>query len=265
MYFRNIFLVLYLIELLLILIYRFYFGVKKIFYIRHLLDLFSILWIYQHTLISLKKQDAKQDIFLFMIWFLKGLGPLTVYLFSYILSGQRFLRSFMVFKMLRQPLDKSDKESHSKPILYTILFLLNTPRMILDTSIFASLCSISKLGTEFDPISYAGQDRYITKLANMHAMIREGRIGLLYSSFVYHPKCYQLSLLISKSWTFYIYFIGVDCIILQILPLGMEVANMVLIIKQVQKSNKFRRQANAILINLLTRKFITIIVEISWG
>ena len=260
LYFRNVLLVLYLIGLIMIMIKRMYIGNKEIIYMRHLLDFLLMLWIYSMN--STYRNDVMKTSYLLVMWLLQGLVPLLAYLLSYILAAQDFLRSYEIFVVLNDLTYNKDDNNHRKLLSYAISIALNLPRMILDTSIFASVCSISKHHTEFDPLSYAWKDQYITKLANMHAMMREGKIDLNDSPFIYHPECYQLSLIISQSWALFIYFIGVDCLILQILPLLMKVVNMVIIIKKVQKNNEFRKQTNVRLIPLFTLKFIGIVIEI---
>ena len=136
--------------------------------------------------------------------------------------------------------------------------------MLLDTSIFASMCSVYKLREQFDPLLFAERDTHIAKLADMHGAIRRDKLDNHHSSFIYHPDCYQLSILLSQSWGYYIYFIGIDCLVLQIFPLIAKIVNMVLIIKKVNASNEFRIKSNARLIPLFTLKFVANVAEVAF-
>ena len=133
--------------------------------------------------------------------------------------------------------------------------LLNLVRLVLDTSIILSLCTMFQ--GSFDTLEFAGRSKVAKKLADRHALVRMGKEKVKNNFFLYHPNCYELSLLLSQSSTFFLYFVGVDGIILQLTPIIVQIINSYYIVKSVHKSNEFRKTNNIRLISFCTVTFVT--------
>ena len=228
-------------------------------------DIFTSLWI---TLISslfgnIFSKDFSPIFQLYTYWIFLGIVSAIIYVLSYLQACRDILKCIEIQRALRSLQLKNDFALSQAWIGYSFAIIVNVVRVILDSAIVASVCSIFH-GAHFDALSFAFQPEHISKLADMHARIRSGSQDIKSTYFLYHPSCYGLSIFISQSWAFFLFFIGIDSLVLHITPLILRIVNFYLVVDSINESNRFRKQCNVKLIPLLTPKIVSSVLEISF-
>ena len=155
-------------------------------------------------------------------------------------------------------MEKVEVGSDLRKVFCGLMVLINLPRVLLDTSIFASACSLFQK-YELDALAFVDRPENVKMLVDMHMMIRSGKQDIQSAYFSYHPHCYELTTFMSQSWAFFIFFVGIDISVIHLMPLVVEIIVICLIVKSVRKSNDFRRKSNAKLIPICTTNFMRLL------
>ena len=240
------------------IIYAFSVPKGKFDFLSFWINLSSCLWVYISSSLSTKSvfSNAPIRMQLYFSWISYGILPLAIYTACYFQSYKVIKKYVNIIEALRnlQTQHKQQKKSLWR-MIFCFMMLFNLVRLFLDTSIVLSFCTLFQ--GKFDVLSFAGRSEVVAKLADRHALIRMGKEEFQNNYFLYHPNCYEFSLFISQSWTFFLYFVGIDSILLQLVPIIIKATNTYYVIKNVCKSNEFRKSNNLRLISLCSSNFVT--------
>ena len=199
---------------------------------------------------------------LYIRWVFQGIIPILVYSLSYIRTFLNISRELEIHTTLKSSAGQAkEKRPLSNSFCLLLAIIMNIPRVMLDRSIYASYCSILS-GAVSDPLHFVSRSTHVKKMADIHSSVLTGQRELSDSLFIYHPDCFEVSLLLSQPWAFFGYFIGVDFFVLYMVPLILKFANVYLIVTNVRESNEFRRRANVPLISLCKKNFIKLLGEV---
>ena len=224
-----------------------------------MIDLIATFWVYLLSAIFAKVLAETIPIVgqLYLLWVLKGFFSFLFFILTYIRVCLQFAEYFNIIKALKS-MKQEEGGLELRNWLCGFMVVINAPRILLDTSIFASVCSLFQKH-KFDPLAFVDHPEYKQVLVDMHAMVRLEKEDIKSAYFYYHPNCYEWTIIMSQSWPFLIFFVGIDSLLMYIMPLIIEIFVVSLIVESVGKSNDFRRKCNVKLIPLFTGNFMRIL------